>query len=73
VIVSSEQSGFCGLVNNYIVLESNDICVIEKKDDEIKIDTLNKYISKDTIKNNFDLTPYPYPHWTIKEIEEQLV
>lgn len=72
VIVSSEQSGFCGLVNNYIVLESNDICVIEKKDDEIKIDTLNKYISKNTIKNNFDLTPYPYPHWTIKEIEEQI-
>ena len=71
VMVSSEQSGFSGLVNNYIVLESNDICIIEKKDNTIKINTSNKYIPKETTGGNFDLTPYPYDHWTIKEIEEQ--
>ena len=72
VLISSEQSGFCGVVSNYIVLESNDICIIERKDGEIKINTSNKYIPKETIKGNFDLTPDPYDHWTIKEIEEQV-
>lgn len=72
VLVASEQSGFCGLVSNYIVLESNDICIIEKKDGVIEVNTSNKYIPKETIKGNFELTPDPYDHWTIKEIEEQV-
>lgn len=72
VMVASEQSGFCGLVNNYIVLESNDICIITKKEDDISINTNNKYELKDTVKGNFQLTPEPYDHWTIKEIEEQV-
>ena len=67
IMVSSEQSGFCGLMTNYIVLESNDICIINNNG----ISTSNKYIPKDTQFNNFDLTPYPYSHWTLKEIEEQ--
>lgn len=71
VLVASEQSGFCGIVNNYIVLDSNDICIIEKNNNNISINTFNKYKPKETIKGNFDLTPDPYEHWTIKEIEEQ--
>lgn len=72
VMIASEQSGFCGLVNNYIVLDSNDICIITKVNDIISINTNNKYELKDTIKGNFQLTPEPYIHWTIKEIEEQV-
>jgi glutamine---fructose-6-phosphate transaminase (isomerizing) len=72
VMIASEQSGFCGLVNNYIVLSSNDICIITKEEDDISINTNNKYELKDTIKGNFQLTPEPYDHWTIKEIEEQV-
>ena len=73
VIVASEQSGFCDLFNNYFVLESNDICIISNRDNTINIDTNFKYELRDTIKDNFKLTPYPYKHWTIKEIEEQVV
>ena len=70
VIVASEQSGFCGLVNNYIILDSNDICIIDRNDN-ISISTNNKYELREANFDNFDLTPDPYPHWTIKEIEEQ--
>ena len=71
VMISSEQSGFNGKVSNYFVLEGNDLCEITLELDKINISTKNKYILKDTTNNNFDLTPFPYDHWTIKEIEEQ--
>jgi len=71
VIVSSEQSGFHGLVNNYFILDSNDICIITKNDNKIHIDTNKKYDLYDTLSTNFDLSPTPYPYWTIKEINEQ--
>ena len=71
VMIASEQSGFCGIVSNYIVLDSNDICVITKLNDKISINTKNTYEYKKTTIGNFKLTPEPYPHWTIKEINEQ--
>lgn len=71
-IVASEQSGFCGNVNNYFVLESNDICIISKENNSININTSYKYELKDTVKNNFDLSPEPFEHWTLKEINEQV-
>ena len=30
VIITSEQSGFCNLINNYITLRKDDVCVIKK-------------------------------------------
>ena len=71
VMISSEQSGFHGKVSNYFILEGNDLCEISIDADDIKVETNSKYILKDTINENFDLTPYPYQYWTIKEIEEQ--
>jgi len=71
VLVSSEQSGFHGLVSNYFILDSNDICIITKNDNKIHIDTNKKYDLYDTLSTNFDLSPTPYPYWTIKEINEQ--
>jgi len=71
IVISSEQSGFHGLVNNYFILDSNDICIITKKDNKIEVDTEKKYDLQDTLTSNFDLSPDPYPHWTIKEINEQ--
>ena len=71
VFISSEQSGFHGLVNNYFILDSNDICIITKKDNKIEVDTQKKYDLQDALSSNFDLSPDPYPHWTIKEINEQ--
>jgi glutamine---fructose-6-phosphate transaminase (isomerizing) len=72
VMATSEQSGFHGMVNNYFVLESNDICKIRIKDDRISIRTEKKYKTKDILQNNFKLTPDPFPHWTISEIHEQI-
>jgi len=71
VMISSEQSGFDGKVSNYFILEGNDLCEISYNSGKINIKTDKKYKLKDTINENFDLTPYPYDHWTIKEIEEQ--
>ena len=72
VMATSEQSGFHGMVNNYFVLESNDICKIRIKNDKITVRTEKKYKTKDILQNNFKLTPEPYPHWTLSEIHEQI-
>jgi glutamine---fructose-6-phosphate transaminase (isomerizing) len=86
-LIASEQSGFNGIVSSYICLENNDLCVLSKKlisDEEDKnLRYRIEFISKNTYnieksnmrrinKNNFDLTPDPYPHWTLKEINEQV-
>jgi glucosamine--fructose-6-phosphate aminotransferase (isomerizing) len=73
VIITSEQSGFCNMVNTYITLNNDDICVIsiDNKNNKLQIDTSHKYIQKNITLTNYDLTPYPYQYWTIKEIYEQ--
>jgi glutamine---fructose-6-phosphate transaminase (isomerizing) len=67
-MVVSEQSGFCGLVNNYIVLENNDICILKKN----SINTTISYSKKDINLSIYDLSPKPFKYWTEKEINEQL-
>ena len=71
VMIASEQSGFCGLVNNYFALDSNDICIISKENDKFSINTNNKYELKDTVKNQDISLSDEYSHWTMKEIDEQ--
>ena len=71
VMISSEQSGFCGKTNNYFILDSNDICEITKENLKITVNTSKKYDLQNALNFNFDLTPDPYDHWTIKEICEQ--
>lgn len=70
-LITSEQSGFCGLTNNYIVLNNYDLCVIEKNDDKITFSTKDDYKPKKIRKGDTTLTPCPYKHWTLKEINEQ--
>jgi len=71
VMISSEQSGFNGLVSNYFILDGNDLCEIELNNNKLIVKTNKNYVTKDTILENFDLSPDPYPHWTLKEINEQ--
>jgi len=72
VIITSEQSGFCNMVNTYITLNNDDICIISTDyKDKLLIDTNHKYIEKKITLTNYDLTPEPFQHWTIKEIYEQ--
>lgn len=74
VIITSEQSGFCNLIANYITLNTDDICVIKRAEDksnELIIKTFHNYIHKNVNIVECDLTPYPYEHWTLKEINQQ--
>ena len=71
VIVTSEQSGFCNKMSNYITLHNDDICVITKTHDNIVINTTHNYIKKNVTVFDSNQTPHPYKHWTIKEINDQ--
>lgn len=73
MMISSEQSGFCKFVNNYICLKNNDLIVLEKNDDNGKIDMSNihEYEFREITIGSTEISPYPYKHWTIKEIYEQ--
>jgi len=71
VIVSSEQSGFSKFTNRFFVLKNYDICIIDKTDDKLTIKTNEHYELKNTtiaVENSIG----NYPHWTIKEIYEQI-
>ena len=71
--ICSEQSGFCGYVNNYIVLNNNDLCILElNENNQIKITTEEQYQPEFLNQQNIILSPDPYPHWTLKEIHEQV-
>ena len=72
VIVTSEQSGFCNMMNNYIILNNDDICVVDISSlKEISVTTGHSYFRKNVNTTDVSLTPQPYLHWTIKEIHEQ--
>ena len=71
VIITSEQSGFCGNIMNYITLHNDDICIIQKKTDAIHITTKQQYKDKQVTMFDQILTPEPFQHWTLKEIYQQ--
>lgn len=72
-IVASEQSGFCRYVSNYICLENHDIIVIEKNKDFVSFynNKNQDYELKEITIDIGSISPKPYEHWTIKEINEQ--
>ena len=71
IMISSELSGFANKVKNYFVLENNDLAHFFIKNDKLNIKTETTYDNLSLDNINFELTPEPYPHWTIKEIIEQ--
>jgi len=71
MMVASEQTGFAGYVNNYICLDDGDVVVLKRRDDKIFFEKKEKYKIKDVTIKDITLTPEPYDHWTIKEINEQ--
>lgn len=67
IMLSSETAGFLNLFNNYISLNSNDIIKINNNGY-----TCNYYYKYNIIENiNVNISPHPYKHWTLKEINEQ--
>jgi len=71
-LIVSEQSGFCNKANSYICLDNQDICILEKKNNKVNISTSNSYNLKKSTNIESKLTPYPYNHWMIKEIYDQV-
>jgi glucosamine--fructose-6-phosphate aminotransferase (isomerizing) len=71
IIITSEQSGFCGMMSNYIILHNNDICIITRNENELQIQTKQTYKKKNVNILECDITPYPFCHWTLKEIFQQ--
>ena len=71
-MIVSEQSGFCGKAQNYIVLKNHDLCILEHANGgEIMMTCENIYENHKINCEISEKTPHPYPHWTIKEIMEQ--
>lgn len=70
-MIVSEQSGFCGKVENYYVLKNHDLCIVKRVNGKIEMITNEIYEEKKL--NVLDPTENinPYPYWTIKEILEQ--
>ena len=76
VLITSEQSGFCNQVSNYITLNNDDICVISSLGSSlplgsVAIKTTSTYLRKKAGDSMRTMVPDPYPHWTIREINEQ--
>jgi glucosamine--fructose-6-phosphate aminotransferase (isomerizing) len=73
VIVTSEQSGFCGFISNYITLHNDDICIISRENNplSISVKTKQSYKKKNVTIFDYEMTPYPFTHWTLKEIYQQ--
>lgn len=73
MMITSEQSGFCNMFNQYIVLNNHDICVLDYNDSNtVELKTNDNYEQHEVNNNEYALTPDPYPHWTLKEINEQV-
>lgn len=73
-MVTSEQSGFCNAFSKYIVLNNQDICILHYNEEEdiVHIQTKDSYQEKSALQNQNALSPFPYAHWTLKEIKEQV-
>jgi glucosamine--fructose-6-phosphate aminotransferase (isomerizing) len=72
VIVASEQIAFGNHINNYIVLNNNDLIEITKTNETIEYNkNINHYQLNKKIQNGDESSPTNYDHWMIKEIMEQ--
>ncbi|AYV83493.1 MAG: glucosamine-fructose-6-phosphate aminotransferase [Hyperionvirus sp.] len=72
MMLASEQSGFSIDVDNYFCMNDRDFIVVRKENNIIHLqsDTEHqiKYIK---CSEKMTMSPYPYPHWTLREIKEQ--
>lgn len=73
MMISSEQRGFYKYVDNYICLKNEDIVILTRdtKTGLVDFENMSNYEVKNITCEENSHTPSPYPHWTIKEINEQ--
>ena len=71
-MISSEKSGFSDLVDYYFILKEKQVEQINVVSNKIKTSFQIQEQKLFSIQHNdTDDSPYPYPHWTLKEIHEQ--
>lgn len=73
MMVSSECYGFDHKITKYVSLASNDIVSLRKEDGVIVMKSYGNTVYE---KRRFEgiveaINPAPYPHWTLKEINDQ--
>lgn len=74
-MVASEHYGFDKKITSYISTNVNDIIVLSKKDGIIEMHSCesNIYSPKTISLMNEAQSCQPYPHWTLKEINDQTI
>lgn len=74
-MVVSECYAFNNNINKYYVIDNTDIIILEKDNNTVTMKSiLNKlYEHKTYISQNINHSPEPYKHWTLKEINEQVI
>ena len=72
IMLASEPIAFHQYVNQYVVLKDHDVLEIERtRDGFIYNKSLSKYVKQMKTGEPVEMTPDPYPHWMLKEINEQ--
>lgn len=71
VQIVSEQSGFSSDMDTYIILNNNDICSIEYLKEKVSMIVNQIYEKKKINHKELSSSPFPFKHWTMKEIYEQ--
>lgn len=69
-LITSEQSGFCNKLNNYVDIEPGDICKVSYINQIINIKTEKVYKIREI--QDLYIEELKEPHWTLKEIKEQV-
>jgi len=71
MMVASEQVGFAQYIDNYICLNEKDLVVLHKNNGKVEIIKQPHYEIREVSVGELQITPDPFPHWTLKEIHEQ--
>lgn len=71
LIAASEPIAFYNHVNTYCSLPDNTVIQIKRNNNILDLSPLKEFKILRTVKTRIQTSPYPFSHWTIKEIMEQ--
>ena len=72
IMLASEPIAFHQYVNQYVVLKDHDVIEIERtRDGFLYNKSFSKYVKQMKTGEPVEMTPDPYCHWMLKEINEQ--
>lgn len=71
MMIASEQTGFSNFVNEYVIIDDNDLVILERNNNIVTFNKKFNYIPRKLTNNDISMSPHPFPYWTLKEIYEQ--